>query len=35
MNSDLIFKNKTIRQNRPIIPGDKLYSTLDNNRVLF
>ena len=33
MNSDLIFRNKKARQNRPIIPKDKLYSTFENNGV--
>ena len=33
MNSDLIFRNKKVRQNRPIIPKDKLYSTFENNGV--
>ena len=33
MNSDLIFKNRMIRKNRPIIPKDKLYSTYENNGV--
>lgn len=33
MNSYLIFRNKIARQNRPIIPKDKLYSTFENNGV--
>lgn len=33
MNPDLIFRNRMIRQNRPIIPKDKLYSTFENNGV--
>lgn len=33
MNSDLIFRNKKARQNRPIISEDKLYSTFENNGV--
>lgn len=33
MNSNLIFRNKKARQNRPIIPKDKLYSTFENNGV--
>ena len=33
MNSDLIFRNRMIRKNRPIIPKDKLYSTFENNGV--
>lgn len=33
MNSDLIFRNKKARQNRPIISEDKLYSIFENNGV--
>ena len=33
MNSDLIFRNRMIRKNRPIISKDKLYSTFENNGV--
>lgn len=33
MNSVLICRNKMIRQNRPIIPSDKLYSVFENNGV--
>ena len=33
MNSNLIFRNKVVRQNRPIIPDNKLYSTYENNGV--
>lgn len=33
MNSNLIYRNKILRQNRPIIPKDKLYSTFENNGV--
>lgn len=33
MNSDLIFRNRMIRKNRPIISEDKLYSTFENNGV--
>ena len=33
MNSDLVFRNKKLRQNRPIVPKDKLYSTFENNGV--
>lgn len=33
MNLDLILKNKNIRENRPIVPKDKLYSTFENNGV--
>ena len=33
MNSNLILRNKILRQNRPIITKDKLYSTFENNGV--
>lgn len=33
MNSNLIFRNRMIRKNRPIITEDKLYSTFENNGV--
>lgn len=33
MNSNLIFRNRMIRKNRPITPEKKLYSTFENNGV--
>ena len=33
MNSNLVFRNRMIRKNRPIIPKDKLYTTFENNGV--
>lgn len=33
MNKELIKRNKMIRENRPLIPIDVLYSTYENNGV--